>query len=401
MDELAGLDNRLITRGFRGCWQELPPLERPTVAACLVSNQYLGLRALYGHVRTAPLETLIAEPRRLDTSSQRELRHAGFALVDADAQTTQSPFTLRDPTPGLLWLSTSGSTGRPKRVPHRFGTLMTHLSKQPPRRWLCAYSPGTYAWWQLVSLALTQPGQDLVLLEPDDRPVWPLIAEREGVTAVSGTPTFWWRAVLHYWDRLSHLPIEHIALGGEPVPQILLDRLHEALPRAHVWWTYASTEHGASIIVRDGRAGFPATWLQQRLPGQRALRIVDGELWIETCPGSQHFSATGDRAVIVGERVLLPGRVCADEIQVGGAKIAASVIQQVLLQHPAVAWAHLSPRRSSLVGQIPVAEVVLQTLVDTAELRQWCAARLPDYGVPRGFRILAHIPETLTGKSHV
>jgi non-ribosomal peptide synthetase component E (peptide arylation enzyme) len=153
--------------------------------------------------------------------------------------------------------------------------------------------------------------------------------------------------------------------------------------------------------VRDGRAGFPAAWLQQRRPGQRALRIVDDELWIETSPGSQTFSATGDRAVIEGDRVALPGRLRADEIQVGGAKIAAAQIQQVLLQHPAVAWARPHARRSPFVGHIPVAEVVLQAPVEPAELRRWCAARLPDFGIPRRIQILPEIPETIVGKSHV
>ena len=37
-------------------------------------------------------------------------------------------------------------------------SLTTVSGELPPRRWLCPYSPGTYAWWQVVTLGLAQPG---------------------------------------------------------------------------------------------------------------------------------------------------------------------------------------------------------------------------------------------------
>jgi acyl-CoA synthetase (AMP-forming)/AMP-acid ligase II len=399
MMDLPGADTYVVVHGFRGAWRALPLPPRPAMAAMLAENQYDALVAAWSHLHTPGAETMIAEARRVDDEMRSTWSAEGFAIMDREGQ--HAATGARAAQRGRLWLLTSGSTGRPKRVPYSFDQLIASASTAAPRRWLMAYSPGSFAWWQIVSLSLTQPGQELVAISADERAFWPDIAAREQVTAVSGTPTFWWRALLQHGRQLSRLPIEQISLGGEPVEQTLLDRLHETLPRARLWWAYASTEHGRSIVVRDGRAGFPVQWLQQRKPGQPALRIVQGELWLEAPPGSGEFHRTGDCASIIGERVMLTGRLRADEINVGGAKINASTIHGVLSRHPAVAWARLQARRAPLLGQVPVAEVVLQTPVPTTELRRWCAERLPDYGVPRQIRILSEIPETLAGKSHV
>ena len=64
----------------------------------------------------------------------------------------RAPTAPREPEAGRLWLLTSGSTGRPKRIGHTLQSLTTVSAKLPPRRWLCPYSPGTYAWWQVVTL---------------------------------------------------------------------------------------------------------------------------------------------------------------------------------------------------------------------------------------------------------
>lgn len=400
--DLPGIDNWVFAQGHRGKWSSMRVAARPPVAALLVPDQRDALAAAWAHLQMGGVETLIADERRVDRPLRAALIADGFQVIDGSAGVADT--VPRDPIAGRLWLLTSGSTGRPKRVAHTFASLAAGANAaagQPHRRWLMGYAAGTYAWWQMTTLSLLQPGQDLVALEPAERAIWPEIAEREGITAVSGTPTFWWRAVLHHWERLCRLRIEQVSLGGEPVEQSLLDRLHEALPRARIWWAYASTEFGTSIVVRDRRAGFPIEWLQQHVPGRPALRVSQGELWLEAPAGSGTFQRTGDRASVVGDRVLLTGRVSADEINVGGAKIAASTIRHVLSQHPAVAWVRASARKAPIIGQAPVVDVVLQSPIAAGELRRWCAERLPDYGVPRRFEILGEIPETLAGKSHV
>ncbi|WP_309246125.1 AMP-binding enzyme [Verrucosispora sioxanthis] len=289
---------------------------------------------------------------------------------------------------------------------HTLESLTTVRGQQPARTWLCPYAPGTYAWWQVVTLSLTQPGQHLVVVEPDQLDDWPALAAEHGVDAASGTPTFWRRALHRDPAGLARVPLRQLTLGGEPVDQTILDRLREVFPAARISWIYASSEVGAAIVVHDGRAGFPVDWLDRAAPGRPTIGVRDGELVI-TSPyhgaGLDGPVRTGDRAQVSGDRVLITGRLDADEINVGGSKVSAGVVRDVLTAHPQVAWARVTGRRAPLLGHMVVAEVVptAGAKLDEATLVRWCADQLPEYAVPRRIRVLTEIPVKETLKSDV
>lgn len=400
--------NRLIDvrTGTTTTWAALPEVELPTPAAVVVQSSFDALAYARTHAATGA-EFLIVAAGRMEQNLRTELLEGGFNLVEASGRT--APPSPRDPENGRLWLLTSGSTGRPKRIGHTLESLTTVAGDLAPRRWLCPYSPGTYAWWQVVTLALGSPGQDLVVVDPADLDGWVTAAAEHGVTAASGTPTFWRQSLMAHRDKLAEVPLEQITLGGEPVDQAVLDQLRGVFPDARISWIYASSELGASIVVHDGRAGFPVEWLDQETAGRPLLSVRDGELVI----ASPHHGAglggavpTGDAVVVEDGRVIITGRVNSDEINVGGSKVSAGVVRSVLQSHPDVAWASVRGRRSALVGSLVVAEVVLAPgLAESRELlaslTAYCADRLPEYGVPRRIKILEEIPRTETGKSAV
>ncbi|MCI0689140.1 MAG: acyl--CoA ligase, partial [Sporichthyaceae bacterium] len=242
---------------------------------------------------------------------------------------------------------------------------------------------------------------------PSELETWPILAAAHGVTAASGTPTFWRQSIYRDPTALARVPLEQVTLGGEPVDQAVLDQLLELFPTARISWIYASSEVGASIVVHDGRAGFPVAWLDSHYSDRPHLSIDRDELVItspyhgEGLGGAVH---TGDRVEVVGDRVLITGRLDSDEINVGGSKVSAGLVRNVLLAHPAVSWAWVGSRRSPLVGRVVVADVVLMpdaSDVDEATLVGWCMSRLPDYGVPRRWRFLDEIPQKETLKSDV
>jgi len=346
----------------------------------------------------------------MEPALRTELLEAGFSMVGSERPEQPPAAARREAEPGRLWLLTSGSTGRPKRIGHTLETLTTVAGTQAPRRWLCPYSPGTYAWWQVVTLSLAQPGQDLVVVDPADLETWTAVALEHGVTAASGTPTFWRQTVMRSGAELARVPLEQISLGGEPVDQAVLDQLRERFPDARISWIYASSEVGASIVVHDGMAGFPVEWLDQDREGRPRISVVDDELVIV----SPHHGAglegavhTGDRVVVADGRVQITGRLDRDEINVGGAKVSAGMVRGVLQAHPSVAWARVSGRKAPLVGRVVVADVVPAGGADQGEaglteaLTAWCQERLPDYGVPRRIRFLDAIPAKETLKSDV
>jgi len=394
--------------GRRATWGELVrhAAPRPAPTAYVVERSVDALPAVAGLKDGG--ELLVVAAGRLDESLAGELRGAGFDLVAGDdVQVATSPRAAED---GRVWLLTSGSTGRPKRVGHTLESLST-VTGVAPHTWLCPYSPGTYAWWQVITLGLGVPGQDLVLVDPADLDDWVTPALEHGVTAVSGTPTFWRRTLMRHGAELQKLPLEQVTLGGEPVDQAVLSQLGEAFPDARVSWIYASSEVGASIIVHDGRAGFPAEWLDRDIPGRPRLAVVDGELVITSphhgtdASGAEMAGAvrTGDAARIEDGRVLVAGRLDRDELNVGGSKVSAGAVRDLLQSHPAIAWASVRGRKAPLVGTMVVADVVADpdAGVTADDLTRWAAERLPEYAVPRRIKMLAEIPAKETLKSDV
>lgn len=430
----AGAGNRVVIadgEGFDGTWEELGRLryaesghhfpgpaldDLPAAAAFLTADLVAPAQAAWLAATDPTRETLVATSGRVAEEQRTEFRGDGLAVVNAAPgpstdQLTQhvDPATQqRDPQPGRVWLLTSGSTGRPKQVAHTMASLTTVGGNQPARTWLCPYTPGAYAWWQVVTLSLTLPGQDIVFVDGAQPDVWPQRALDAGVTAASGTPTFWRQAIFRSGDTLAQLALEQVTLGGEPVDQAILTQLGELFPKARISWIYASSEAGAAIAVHDGKAGFPAAWLDQDTPGRPRLSVTDGELIIASSKAAEGMDATihtGDRAEIDGDRVLISGRIASDEINVGGAKASAAQVKGVLLEHPDVAWANVRGRKAPIVGQIVQAEVVLSEGADAEgvaeRLTGWCADRLPDYSVPRRLRVLPEIPIKESLKSDV
>ncbi|HET6152214.1 MAG TPA: class I adenylate-forming enzyme family protein [Marmoricola sp.] len=394
-----------VRTGLETTWADLPEHTIPAPAAVVVGSSFEALAWVRAQVASGA-ELLIVAQGRMEPSLRAELDEAGFAIVEPDGTVTPSS-SPRAGEDGRLWLLTSGSTGRPKRIGHTLESLTTVAGELAPRRWLCPYSPGTYAWWQVVTLALAAPRQDLVVVDPTALDGWAAAAAEHGVTAASGTPTFWRQSLMAQKDALAGVPLEQITLGGEPVDQAVLDQLRAAFPQARISWIYASSELGASIVVHDGRAGFPVGWLDRESADRPTLSVLDGQLVI----ASPHHGAglegavpTGDAVVIEDGRVVITGRINSDEINVGGSKVSAGVVRSVLQAHPAVAWAAVRGRKSALVGSLVVAEIVLapgfsDTRELTAELTAWCSERLPEYGVPRRIKVLEGIPVTETGKS--
>lgn len=407
-------DNLLLGGDGARRWSEVAPLDLPAAAAVFVADHHQAIRAVVTHA-VGDRETLIAHRSRLTDELAADLAAAGLTVVrlDADArvETVASPATPRPAEPSRVWLLTSGSTGRPKRVAHTLASLTTVRGQQEPRVWLCPYTPGAYAWWQVVTLGRSLPGQDLAFVEADELTDWPAVAQRHGVTAVSGTPTFWRQALVRSGDQLAGLGLRQITLGGEPVDQAVLDQLRAAFTDARISWIYASSEAGAAIAVHDGRAGFPAAWLDRVSPDRPVVSVVDGELVLRSPNrgvGVDEALRTGDRVELVDDRVLITGRIAGDEINVGGSKASAAEVRTVLLAHPWVAWAQVRGRKAPLVGTIVVADVVLRpdhadhtsAEVDQ-ELSAHCAARLADYAVPRRIRVLEQIPTKESLKSDV
>lgn len=283
---------------------------------------------------------------------------------------------------GIL-LPTSGTTGTPKIVRHYLGLLLMPLTgyAQPERRrTMIGYHPVSFAGLK-VTLAAIVAGGDLVALSEPTLPRLAEAAMRLAPDEFRGTPTIMRSLVSLLGAEAAKLPFARVGLAGETIDQPLLDRLHTLLPRAELWQNYGASETGSFMTVKDGRAGFPAHWLDDGI-GPVQMRVVDGVLEVASPVamlgylGTQmrrlenppDWWRTGDMIGIEGDRAQFLGR--ADTvINVGGAKVRPEEVEQALLRIPGVVDARVFGRRNPITGNLVAAEIAAAPGEDLPSLR--------------------------------
>ncbi len=146
--------------------------------------------------------------------------------------------------------------------------------------------------------------------------------------------------------------------------------------------THLPPNHPGEVVVRgpDVMRGY------RNDPKATAAAFIDG--WLRT----------EDAGVLDDDGYLaLTGRI-KELINRGGEKIAPSEIDDVLLQHPAVAEAAAFGVPDAKYGEEVWAAVVLKGDSDAERLQAFCRARLADFKVPKVIRITSALPKNETGK---
>ena len=245
-------------------------------------------------------------------------------------------------------LLTSGTSGAPKTVRYTWDRLSRPVRptpEYPAPRWLLTYPPHLYAGLQVILQCLFNGGA-LVIPGPSAREV-SLLMRQSGVQFASATPSYW-RWLLTWGDlkSLKQTELVQVTLGGEIVDRAILDSLHAVFPNARLIHIYATTELGRCFSVRDGKVGFPASFVDQCSPDGVALKVENGELLVRSANAMQgytrqsrhafprsEFFATGDLVKRVADRFYFVGRK-NDIINVGGNKVHPAEVEAVVLAVP-------------------------------------------------------------------
>jgi malonyl-CoA/methylmalonyl-CoA synthetase len=110
---------------------------------------------------------------------------------------------------------------------------------------------------------------------------------------------------------------------------------------------------------------------------------------------------TGDVATWTGDGAIkIVGRRATDLIKSGGYKIGAGEIENVLLDHPAVAEAAVTGAPDADLGERVVAWIVAApgAVPDKDELAEWVATQLSPHKRPREIHVLDALPRNAMGK---
>ena len=309
-------------------------------------------------------------------------------------------------------LPTSGTSGPPKLVAHTLRTLTRAIAEAPLQQWATFYDIRRYGGLQIFLRALS--GRGSLSLSGQAESVGSQLARfaGAGVTHISGTPSHWRKVLMSGEGR--RIAPEYVRLSGEIADDAILTALRAFYPAARIEHAYASTEAGVVFAVDDGKAGFPAAWLDR--DGAVQVKVADGTLRVRSDGCALRFLGrnaaplvdeagfvdTGDLVERRGERVYFLGRR-GGVINVGGAKVHPEEVEAALNAHAAVRASRAFARNSPITGAIVFADVVLHEGRGACgglelDILAACRAQLAPHMVPAGLRFVSDLPMTDGGK---
>lgn len=353
----------------------------------------------------------------LSSEAPRKANHSGGSATEDDV---------------ALVLHTSGTTSRPKLVPLRHRNLVfsaqniAHTYNLGAGDVALCVMPLFHIHGLMASTMATFASGGTVVVPPggfDAMTFWPA-AKAHGATWYSAVPTIHQMLLLRNRgerpagsERLRFIRSSSSALSPETMRQL------ESRFGAPVVEAYGMTEASHQMASnplppRERRPGTVGVETGIRIgimddagamlgPGTRGEVVIQGSSVIDGYEANPEANAksftngwfrTGDQGTLDQDGYLsLIGRL-KEMINRGGEKIAPREIDEVLLQHPAVAEAVAFGSPHASWGEVVAAAVVLKGEASEKELIGFARERLADYKVPSKLYIVQQIPRTATGK---
>lgn len=361
-------------------------------------------------------------------------REAGlFTLIPASSQDGRRA-ELAGPDDAALILHTSGTTSRPKRVPLTHSNLLASAANiaaclELTKEDVCFNVMPLFHIHGLVGAFFSSlvAGARIVFSPEFNAPRFLDALIECQATWYTAVPTMH-QAILehvkkrHEGDALSSL--RFIRSSSAPLPANITTEL-EAFFQVPVIEAYGMTEASHQIATNRLPPG-------RRKPGSVGLpfgtevAVMDdageivpangtGEILIRganVTRGYENNSAanghafvdgwfrTGDLGILDEDGYLFISGRLKEIINRGGEKVSPSEVDQVILEHPAVAQVVTYGMPHGKLGEEVAAAVVLRqnTSVTEREIQEFAAQRLAEYKVPRRVVIVDEIPKTATGK---
>lgn len=349
------------------------------------------------------------------------------------AASPEAPGTAIDEASGAVIFYTSGTTGHPKGVvlSHRSiveGACQTALvarirSSDTALVTVPLFHGGGLA---VVSMSHLYLGAGLVIHDKADPGEALRSIAGDGITTYFGVPSQLFAMLEHPDLKDADLgSLRSLWYGAAPMPPVVLQRLQAMLPRLDFVQTYGQTETTLTACLGPEEHFSKPGATGRELPGVE-IRVVDdegrevspggvGEILVRRESGMIGYYGnpqqtaetirdgwihTGDLARIDEDRYITIVDRKKDMILSGGENIYPKEVEDVLLQHPAVAQVAVIGVPDERWGEVPKAYVVPRTAAaaDAAVLEAWCVERLARYKRPRHWSFVQGLPMTATGK---
>jgi acyl-CoA synthetase (AMP-forming)/AMP-acid ligase II len=341
--------------------------------------------------------------------------------------------------PAVL-LYTSGTTAAPKAAVLRHRHLTSYVigtvefaGAGPDEAVLVSVPPYHVAGLANL-LSNLYLGRRIVYLAQFDAPAWVASVRRESITNAMVVPTMLARICDVLDEDGAGLPsLRALSSGGARTPATVLQRVMALLPKVDLTNAYGLTETSSTIAVlgpedhRAARDGDPDASARLSSAG-RVLPTVEievrgplgdplpagepGEIWVRGEQVSGEYAGreasldddgwfpTRDRGWVDAEGYLFIEGRSDDTIIRGGENIAPAEIEEVLLQHPAIAQVAVVGVPDDEWGQRIAAVVVLRPdeALDADQVRDFARLSLRGSKTPELVTFADSLPFTETGK---
>ncbi|HVX18475.1 MAG TPA: AMP-binding protein [Acidimicrobiales bacterium] len=397
------------------------------------------LRAIVGRLAPAVVEAdddAVARIAGID--GVEVLSHDQAAARLATAEPVEDAHT--DPDAVAIWLFTSGTTGDPKVALLRHRHLVAYvlstveyMAAGEHEASLVSVPPYHIAGMMAI-LSATYSGRRIVYLPQFDPDEWVRIAQEEDITHAMVVPTMLGRVLDAIERRGTTLPaLAHLSYGGGRMPVSIVSRAMDLLPHVGFVNAYGLTETSStiavlgpadhreahdsndpSVVARLGSVGRPLPILELEIrdpDGKEVATGETGEIWVrgEQIAGEylernaltdDGWFPTNDAGYLDAAGFLFVEGRLDDVIVRGGENISPGEVEDVLLQHEAVAEVAVVGVPDDEWGEVVAAAVVLTDggRADEAELQEWVRTQLRSSRVPARVDIRRDLPYNETGK---
>jgi acyl-CoA synthetase (AMP-forming)/AMP-acid ligase II len=369
------------------------------------------------------------------------LDRATFAeLTDQAAGAEAKADGHRDPDLVAIWLFTSGTTGEPKAALLRHRHLVSYvlstvdfMAAGDDEATLVSVPPYHIAGMATI-LSNVYAGRRLVYLPQFDPKDWVELAEQQAVTHAMVVPTMLGRLLDALEERGSSLPaLRHLSYGGGRMPVPTVERAMDLLPRVGFVNAYGLTETSSTVAVlgpeehrvahasddpavraRLGSVGRPLPSLELDIRDPLGTPVPVGETGEICVRGEQIAGEYHGRSALAPDGwfptndgghldeagfLYVDGRL-DDVIVRGGENMSPGEIEDVLIEHPAVAAAGVTGVPDDEWGEAVAAAVVLEpgATATEAELQNWVRDHLRSSRVPVLVQLRDTLPYNDTGK---
>ncbi len=345
------------------------------------------------------------------------------------------PAVGRVPDAPALVIYTSGSTGKPRGVIHTFAnidantrSIVEYLRLGPDDRAM-AILPFHYTYGKSVLQTHLLAGGSVFV---DPRFMYPRVVMEaigaEGCTGFAGVPSTF--EILRREVDLRQIPmprLRYVTQAGGAMRPDTIRWARAAFAPARLYVMYGQTEATARLAYvppergeeKTGAIGVAIPGVELRVVDDGGRPLPDGEVGHLVARGANvtpgYLDAPEDTAAILRDGWLWTGDLARrDEdgffwvagrakemLKIGGFRVSATEIENVLLEHAAVAEVAVVGVEDAVQGELAVAFVVPARGASPAdvELRRFCKERGGAHKVPARIVFVDAIPRNPSGKA--